>query len=177
MKIFTNSESLQGLAWVSTKFTNRSLDHPDIEFHFVSGSPGSDGGRQIRKVSIMLRMYIVTALELATQTCASHVFRSSSLIKSTSSRPVLSLSSHSRFSLTSGRLIVATGTLYTFDIFSLIFHEKLHSLQWRDVTLVSILVTRGLTHPTPCYRLTASATLCGRCTDPWHTGTPGQLSP
>ena len=40
----------QGLAWVSTKFTNRSLDFPDIEFHFVSGSPGSDGGRQIRKV-------------------------------------------------------------------------------------------------------------------------------
>ena len=23
---------------------------PDIEFHFVSGSPASDGGRQIRKV-------------------------------------------------------------------------------------------------------------------------------
>ena len=40
----------QGLAWVSTKYTNRSLDYPDIEFHFVSGSPGSDGGRQIRKV-------------------------------------------------------------------------------------------------------------------------------
>ena len=36
---------------MSTKFTNRSLDFPDIEFHFVSGSPGSDGGRQIRKVS------------------------------------------------------------------------------------------------------------------------------
>ena len=35
---------------MSTKFTNRSLDYPDIEFHFVSGSPGSDGGRQIRKV-------------------------------------------------------------------------------------------------------------------------------
>ena len=41
---------MQGLAWVSTKFTNRSADHPDIEFHFVSGSPASDGGRQIRKV-------------------------------------------------------------------------------------------------------------------------------
>ena len=40
----------QGLAWVPTKFTNRSTDHPDIEFHFVSGSPASDGGRQIRKV-------------------------------------------------------------------------------------------------------------------------------
>jgi len=40
---------VEGLAWVSTKFTNRSADHPDIEFHFVSGSPASDGGRQIRK--------------------------------------------------------------------------------------------------------------------------------
>ena len=37
---------------MSTKFTNRSLDFPDIEFHFVSGSPGSDGGRQIRKVGV-----------------------------------------------------------------------------------------------------------------------------
>jgi len=40
---------VEGLAWVPTKFTNRSTDHPDIEFHFVSGSPASDGGRQIRK--------------------------------------------------------------------------------------------------------------------------------
>lgn len=40
---------VEGLAWVPTKFTNRSLDWPDIEFHFVSGSPASDGGRQIRK--------------------------------------------------------------------------------------------------------------------------------
>ena len=41
----------KGLAWIPTKFTNRSKDWPDIEFHFVSGSPGSDGGRQIRKVT------------------------------------------------------------------------------------------------------------------------------
>eukprot|EP00092_Neocalanus_flemingeri_P028764 GFUD01031228.1.p1 GENE.GFUD01031228.1~~GFUD01031228.1.p1 ORF type:complete len:650 (+),score=184.87 GFUD01031228.1:243-2192(+) len=40
---------VEGLAWVPTKYTNRSTDHPDIEFHFVSGSPASDGGRQIRK--------------------------------------------------------------------------------------------------------------------------------
>eukprot|EP00090_Calanus_glacialis_P024475 TRINITY_DN3801_c0_g1_i1.p1 TRINITY_DN3801_c0_g1~~TRINITY_DN3801_c0_g1_i1.p1 ORF type:complete len:650 (-),score=121.07 TRINITY_DN3801_c0_g1_i1:510-2459(-) len=40
---------VEGLAWVPTKFTNRSTDFPDIEFHFVSGSPASDGGRQIRK--------------------------------------------------------------------------------------------------------------------------------
>jgi hypothetical protein len=41
---------VQGLAWVPTKYVNKSLDWPDIEFHFVSGSPASDGGRQIRKV-------------------------------------------------------------------------------------------------------------------------------
>jgi len=40
---------VEGLAWVPTKYTNRSKDWPDIEFHFVSGTPGSDGGRQIRK--------------------------------------------------------------------------------------------------------------------------------
>jgi len=40
---------VEGLAWVPTKFTDRSKDWPDIEFHFVSGTPGSDGGRQIRK--------------------------------------------------------------------------------------------------------------------------------
>ena len=33
-------------------FTNRSLDYPDIGIHFVSGSPASDGGNHIRKVSI-----------------------------------------------------------------------------------------------------------------------------
>ena len=51
----------QCLAWVSTKFTNRSLDYPDIEIPFVSGSPASDGGNHIRKVSI------------ADVQCASHV--------------------------------------------------------------------------------------------------------
>ncbi len=41
---------VEGLAWINTKFANRTEDFPDIEFHFVSGTPGSDGGRQIRKV-------------------------------------------------------------------------------------------------------------------------------
>jgi len=40
---------VEGLAWVPTKFVNRSQDWPDIQFHFVSASPASDGGRQIRK--------------------------------------------------------------------------------------------------------------------------------
>eukprot|EP00096_Caligus_rogercresseyi_P014940 TRINITY_DN7397_c0_g1_i1.p1 TRINITY_DN7397_c0_g1~~TRINITY_DN7397_c0_g1_i1.p1 ORF type:complete len:653 (-),score=111.34 TRINITY_DN7397_c0_g1_i1:380-2338(-) len=41
---------VEGLAWVPTKYQNRSNDSPDIEFHFASGSVASDGGRQIRKV-------------------------------------------------------------------------------------------------------------------------------
>jgi len=40
---------VEGLAWVPTSFANRSADWPDIEFHFVSGSPASDAGRQVRK--------------------------------------------------------------------------------------------------------------------------------
>ncbi|XP_023338867.1 glucose dehydrogenase [FAD, quinone], partial [Eurytemora carolleeae] len=46
---FTVMGGVEGLGWVSTKYVNRSADWPDIEFHFVSGSPASDGGRQIRK--------------------------------------------------------------------------------------------------------------------------------
>ncbi|XP_042204865.1 glucose dehydrogenase [FAD, quinone]-like isoform X2 [Homarus americanus] len=41
---------VEGLAFVKTKFANQTDDWPDIEFHFISGSPASDGGRQIRKV-------------------------------------------------------------------------------------------------------------------------------
>ncbi|XP_069988964.1 glucose dehydrogenase [FAD, quinone] [Penaeus vannamei] len=41
---------VEGIAFVKTKFTNYTDDWPDIEFHFISGSPASDGGRQIRKV-------------------------------------------------------------------------------------------------------------------------------
>jgi len=40
---------VEGLAWISTSFANKSLDFPDIEFHFISGNPASDGGRMIRK--------------------------------------------------------------------------------------------------------------------------------
>ncbi|XP_066960538.1 glucose dehydrogenase [FAD, quinone]-like isoform X2 [Macrobrachium rosenbergii] len=41
---------VEGIAFVKTKFVNQTEDWPDIEFHFISGSPASDGGRQIRKV-------------------------------------------------------------------------------------------------------------------------------
>ncbi|XP_063219270.1 glucose dehydrogenase [FAD, quinone] [Bacillus rossius redtenbacheri] len=40
---------VEGLAFLSTKYVNASLDYPDIEFHFISGSTNSDSGRQIRK--------------------------------------------------------------------------------------------------------------------------------
>jgi hypothetical protein len=49
-----DDKPLQGLAWVPTKYANKSLDWPDIEFHFASGHPASDGGRQIRKVLQLL---------------------------------------------------------------------------------------------------------------------------
>ena len=38
---------VEGMAWIPTKYENRSKDWPDIEFHFVSGSLGSDGGRLV----------------------------------------------------------------------------------------------------------------------------------
>ena len=41
---------IEGLGFVKTKHTNQTLDWPDIEFHYVSGTPASDGGRQLRKI-------------------------------------------------------------------------------------------------------------------------------
>ncbi|XP_039305528.1 uncharacterized protein LOC105194944 [Solenopsis invicta] len=41
---------VEGIAFVNTKYANASLDFPDIELHFVSGSTNSDSGTQIRKV-------------------------------------------------------------------------------------------------------------------------------
>lgn len=41
---------VEGVAFVNSKYTNASLDFPDIELHFISGATNSDGGIQIRKV-------------------------------------------------------------------------------------------------------------------------------
>merc|ERR1712020_324738 len=38
---------VEALGFINTKYANSSLDYPDIEFHIVSGTVGSDGGRQI----------------------------------------------------------------------------------------------------------------------------------
>ncbi|XP_050443792.1 glucose dehydrogenase [FAD, quinone]-like [Adelges cooleyi] len=40
---------VEGLAFINTKFNNKSFDQPDIELHFVSGSTNSDGGVQLWK--------------------------------------------------------------------------------------------------------------------------------
>lgn len=40
---------VEGLAYVNTKYANKTDDFPDIEFHFVSGSTNSDGGNQLKK--------------------------------------------------------------------------------------------------------------------------------
>ncbi|XP_018018056.1 glucose dehydrogenase [FAD, quinone] [Hyalella azteca] len=45
---------LEGLGFVHTKYhymKNETKDYPDIEYHFISGSVASDGGRQLMKVS------------------------------------------------------------------------------------------------------------------------------
>ncbi|XP_032795569.2 LOW QUALITY PROTEIN: glucose dehydrogenase [FAD, quinone] [Daphnia magna] len=39
---------VEGLAWVNTKYADKTIDFPDIEFHFVSGTPASDSGYSIR---------------------------------------------------------------------------------------------------------------------------------
>ena len=38
----------EGLAWVKTKYADKTVDWPDIEFHFVSGTPASDSGTSIQ---------------------------------------------------------------------------------------------------------------------------------
>lgn len=40
---------VEGLAFLKTKYVNKSEDFPDIEFHFCSGSTNSDGGSQLKK--------------------------------------------------------------------------------------------------------------------------------
>ena len=39
---------VEGLGWFKTKYADPNDDWPDIQFHFVAGSPISDGGEKIR---------------------------------------------------------------------------------------------------------------------------------
>uniref|UniRef100_T1J5G0 Glucose-methanol-choline oxidoreductase N-terminal domain-containing protein n=1 Tax=Strigamia maritima TaxID=126957 RepID=T1J5G0_STRMM len=41
---------VEGLAFINTRYANKSIDWPDIQYHFISGSPAADSGRQIRRV-------------------------------------------------------------------------------------------------------------------------------
>ncbi|XP_034230950.1 glucose dehydrogenase [FAD, quinone] [Thrips palmi] len=41
---------VEGLAFVNSKYANKSIDFPDIQFHFAPSSVNSDGGEQIRKI-------------------------------------------------------------------------------------------------------------------------------
>ena len=44
----TSPGACEGLAWVKTKYADQNDDWPDIEFHFVAGTPVSDGGFYVR---------------------------------------------------------------------------------------------------------------------------------
>lgn len=39
---------MEGLAWVNTKYANRKVDWPDVQFHFVSSCVTADRGRAVR---------------------------------------------------------------------------------------------------------------------------------
>ena len=45
----TSLGGVEGLAWINTKFANKSVDRPDLEIMFVSGSSASDSGT-VRRV-------------------------------------------------------------------------------------------------------------------------------
>lgn len=46
----TSLGGVEGLAFVNTKYANKSIDWPDVQFHFAPSSVNSDGGEQIRKI-------------------------------------------------------------------------------------------------------------------------------
>lgn len=48
---------VEGVAFVNTKYANASMDFPDIELHFISGSINSDGGRQLRKIHGLTKQF------------------------------------------------------------------------------------------------------------------------
>ncbi|XP_064487043.1 glucose dehydrogenase [FAD, quinone]-like isoform X2 [Ornithodoros turicata] len=55
-KYFTKGEGaltlpggVEGLGFVKTKYANQSMDWPDVEIHFASGSPASDGGETFKQ--------------------------------------------------------------------------------------------------------------------------------
>ncbi len=47
---YTSLGGCEAQGFISTKYQNASEDWPDIEYHFTSGTPGSDGGHQVRRM-------------------------------------------------------------------------------------------------------------------------------
>ncbi|XP_054716313.1 glucose dehydrogenase [FAD, quinone]-like [Uloborus diversus] len=47
---FTTLGGVETLGFINTKYANVSQDWPDVEIHFVSGSPVSDGGQTFQRV-------------------------------------------------------------------------------------------------------------------------------
>lgn len=47
---FTILGGVETLGFINTKYANKSDDWPDVEIHFVSGSPASDGGQTFQRV-------------------------------------------------------------------------------------------------------------------------------
>lgn len=54
---------VEGLAFINTKHANHSVDQPDIELHFVSGSTNSDGGVQLWKAHGLKESFYKTVYE------------------------------------------------------------------------------------------------------------------
>ncbi|UYV70638.1 hypothetical protein LAZ67_8000117, partial [Cordylochernes scorpioides] len=48
---YTVPGGVEGLGFINTKYANHSDDYPDIEIHFLSGCPSSDGGATFKKVA------------------------------------------------------------------------------------------------------------------------------
>lgn len=46
-----SNPGIEGLAFVHSKYTDRTKDWPDVQFHFGPSSINSDGGEQIKKVN------------------------------------------------------------------------------------------------------------------------------
>ncbi|XP_012274595.2 glucose dehydrogenase [FAD, quinone] [Orussus abietinus] len=44
------SPGVEGLAFVNSKYADRNVDYPDVQFHFAPSSINSDGGDHIRKI-------------------------------------------------------------------------------------------------------------------------------
>lgn len=48
---------VEGIGFISTKYANESMDWPDIEYHFLSGSHGSDNGEFFYKILGLKKLY------------------------------------------------------------------------------------------------------------------------